>query len=88
MPWRVQYLITSGASICHSSPRSPANLQITDAGDHHTINPLCGVCAYNVLFYVTLTTVKCRRLLVMNHGFFNMAQKESANPCTGRAPVH
>jgi len=24
----------------------------------------------------------------MNHGFFNMTQKVSANPCTGRAPVH
>jgi hypothetical protein len=62
MPRRVQYLITSGASICHSSSSSPANLQITDAG-HHTINPLCVVCVYNVLFSVTLTTVECLRLL-------------------------
>jgi hypothetical protein len=59
MPWRIQYLITSGASICHSSSSSPANLQTTDVGGRHTINPLCVVCVYNVLFSVTLTTVKC-----------------------------
>jgi hypothetical protein len=63
MPWRVRYLITSGASICHCSPSSPANLQITDAGGRHTINPLCLVCVYNVLFSVALTTVKCLHLL-------------------------
>ena len=62
MSWRVQYLITYGASICHSSSSSPANLQITDAGGRHTVNPLCVVCVYNVSFSVTLTTVKCRLL--------------------------
>jgi len=25
---------------------------------------------------------------VINHGFFKTTQKVSANPCTGRAPVH
>lgn len=59
MPWRVQNLIVTGASICHSSPSLPTNLQITDARGRHTINPPCVVCVYNVLFSVTLTRVKC-----------------------------